>query len=187
VDFLYPRVGLYLEFELVYTELMPMSDPFSRKRHLQDRLGATKRDFLCLLDEISDADLERLFPGEKWTIKEELVHIVQVLEVIPGGIERASQGGKRSMLGFVPSGLRSWVNGTLIIPRKAKHETQATIIKAYADAHENLINQLEELGEDDWHKGMPYPRKYRTLAQLAYRPVEHFEDHQAHIRTLMGK
>jgi len=139
-----------------------------------------------LLGKIPDKDLERKIASENWTIKEELVHIVQVVEVIPSGIERAIQGGGRPLLGFVPTNLRSWVNGHWIIPRRAVHETQGTIAKAYLDAHEILINQLSELNENDWDKGIPFPRNFRTVEQLALRPVEHFEEHEAHICAMLA-
>jgi len=158
----------------------------NRNKHMQGKLEEVQINFLRLLEEIPDRDLERKLAGESWTIKDELVHIVQVIQVIPAGIERASKGRKRSLLGFVPSGFRSWVNGHVIIPLKAKNETRETIASAYQDAHKVLVNKLDELNEKDWDKGMPYPRKYRTVEQMAYRPIEHFEEHEAHIHQLLG-
>ena len=162
-----------------------MSDHFNKKKQLQDKLEVVKLNFLRLLGEIPDKDLERKFASKNWTIKEELVHIVQVLEVIPLGMEQACKGGRRPLLGFVPTNLRSWVNGQWIIPRKAKHETRDTIAKAYLDAHEILVNQLNEVNENDWEKGMPYPRNFRTVEQMALRPIEHFEEHKAHICSML--
>ena len=156
-----------------------------KKKHLKDKLEETQRKFLNLLEEIPHKELNEIWMGEGWTIKEELVHIVQVVEVIPPGIERASKGGKRSFLGFIPAGIRGWINGHIIIPQKAKNETRDTLASAYQSAHKNLIGKLDKLREDDWEKGMPYPRKYRTVEQMAYRPVEHFEEHEAHIRHLL--
>lgn len=163
-----------------------MSTRSHKKKHLQNKLEEIKNKFLRLLENIPDKDLERKQVGETWTIKEELVHIVQVVEVIPSGMERASQSNQRSWLGFIPAGLRSSVNGRIIIPQKAKNTTRKTIARAYQDAHKILISKLETLKDDDWEKGMPYPRKYRTVEQMAYRPVEHFEEHKVHIHRLLG-
>ena len=161
-----------------------MSDQ-SHRKSAQDKLEKVQSKFLCLLEEIPDRDWNRKFAGESWTIKQEMVHIVQVLQVLPAGIERASKGGKRSFLGSVPAGLRNWVNGHIIIPLKAKNETRESIARAYQDANKALVSTLEKLTEKDWNKGMPYPRKYRTVEQMAYRPVEHFEEHEAHLRRLL--
>jgi hypothetical protein len=162
-----------------------LSNTLHKKKHLQDKLEEVQAKFLHLLEVIPEREMDKKWVGEGWTIKEELMHMVQVVEVIPKGIERASKGGKRSLLGFVPTDVRGWVNGYLIVPRKAKNETRETIARAYREAHKNLLNQLEKLREDDWEKGMPYPRKYRTIEQMAYRPVEHFEEHASHIHRLL--
>jgi len=167
-------------------EFVKLSTRSHQKKHLQDKLEDVKNKFLRLLEDIPDKDLERKQIDETWTIKEELVHIIQVVEVIPSGIERASQGHQRSWLGFIPASLRSSVNGRIIIPQKAKNETRETIARAYQEAHKILISKLETLKDDDWKKGMPYPRKYRTVAQMAYRPVGHFEEHEVHIHRLLG-
>lgn len=162
---------------------MPGQTP--KKKDLQDQLEEVQVKFLSLLEEIPNQEMDRKWADEGWTIKEELVHIIQVVEVIPAGIDTVSKGKKRSLLSLIPPSVRGWVNGQIIIPQKAKNKTRKTIMRAYQDAHKILIDKLEELSEGDLDKGMPYPRKYRTIAQMAYRPVEHFEEHEAHIRALL--
>ena len=163
-----------------------MTDQSNKTETIKSSLEAIQLKFLGLLEEIPDRDWDRKHGSEGWTIKQELVHIVQVLQVIPAGIKRASAGGKRSFLGFVPAGMRGWINGRFIIPRKAQKETRISIARAYKEAHNELVRILDHLTEADLRKGMPYPRKYRTVEQMAYRPVEHFEEHEAHIRQLLG-
>ncbi|HSG42071.1 MAG TPA: DinB family protein [Anaerolineales bacterium] len=162
-----------------------MPNQLDKKKQLQEQLEEAKDEFLELLEQISDQEMDRRWPGEGWTIREELVHIVQVAKVIPTGIERARMGRKRSLLGFVPASVRGWVNGNILIPYLAKKETRETIARGYQDAHKILIDKLDKLKEDDWEKGMPYPRKYRSVEQMAYRPVEHLVEHKAHIRALL--
>jgi hypothetical protein len=76
---------------------------------MQDKLEAVQSKFLHLLEEIPDRDWDSKLAGENWTIKQEMVHMVQVLQVLPAGIKRASKGGKRSFLGSIPADLRNWV------------------------------------------------------------------------------
>ena len=163
-----------------------MTEQSNKIEDVKINLEEVQLKFLRLLEEIPDIEWDRKLYGEGWTIKQELVHIVQVLQVIPIGIKHARSGGKRSLLGFVPAGIRGWVNGHIIVPRKAKKETRASIARAYREAHNELIRILDQLTEADLSKGMPYPRKYRTVEQMAYRPVEHFDEHEAHIRQLLG-
>ena len=162
-----------------------MKDQCSQPAQFLDQLNDTKDLFLILIAEAPESIWDHHFEGERWTIKEELVHIIQVVELIPNGIERASKGRSRSLLGLIPARVRSWLNGRIIIPQKAKTETRETIAQMYQNAHNILIDELEKLKEVDWKKGMPYPRKYRTIEQMAYRPVEHFNEHETHIRDLL--
>jgi hypothetical protein len=152
---------------------------------MQDKLESVQVKFFHLLEEIPDVDWDKKSVGRGWTFKQEMVHIVQALQVLPVGIERASKGGKRSLLGFIPSGLRNWVNGHIIIPLKAHAVTRESIAGDYQKANTVLVRVLETLTEEDWDKGMPYPRKYRTVEQMAYRPIEHFEEHETRLRKML--
>jgi hypothetical protein len=152
----------------------------------REELERVRIKYLYLLDNIPGDDWNRRFPGEGWTIKQEMVHIVQVLKVIPRGVQRASKGGRHSILAIVPTRLRSWFNGYIIIPFLARNATRQSTADAYIKAHNNLLEILASLPEDAWNKGMSYPKKYRTVAQLAFRPVEHFEEHLEHFRHVLG-
>jgi hypothetical protein len=158
----------------------------TRFEPLREELEKVQLRFLHLLDEIPEKDWDRHFPGEGWTVKQEMVHIVQVLNVIPNGIRRASRGGRRSFLAIVPANLRSWINGHMVIPIMARGATYQSIVEAYGKAHKALLGTLENLPEDAWSKGMPYPKKYRTVEQMAHRPAEHFEEHLEHLKKVFG-
>jgi hypothetical protein len=149
---------------------------------VREELERVQLRFLHLLDEIPEEDWDRHFPGEGWKVKQEMVHIVQVLNVLPNGIRRASGGGRRSFLAIVPASLRSWINGTIVIPFMARGATRQSIVEAYGKAHQALLGILEELPEDAWSRGMPFPKKFRTVEQMAHRPAEHFEEHLEHVQ-----
>ena len=167
-------------------EFLPMSPGQSTHiKVVREELEKVRLRFLHLLNTVSEKDWNRRFPGEGWTIKQEMVHIVQVLYVIPTGIQQASAGRGRSLLAIVPAGLRSWVNGHIVIPMMSKNATRTTIADKYNKAHIALIDLLEALPEGSWSKGMPYPRKYRTVGQMAHRPAEHFEEHLEHLQNVL--
>ena len=94
---------------------------------VQKELEAVRIRFLSLLEKIQESDWNRRLPGEGWTIRQEMTHIVQVVKVLPKGIQRARRGGGRSMLAVVPTGLRSLINGYLIIPWMARNATRQSI------------------------------------------------------------
>lgn len=97
-----------------------MIDKVSHFAIIKSELEEVKNKFLWLVYENPEYDWGRKVPGDAWTAKEEMVHIVQALEVLPKGIRLALHGGKRSILSNVPSVIRSWVNGYLVIPILAK-------------------------------------------------------------------
>jgi hypothetical protein len=162
-----------------------MKDQFSKPAQFLDQLNDTKDLFLILISEAPEPIWDLHLEGESWTIKEEMVHIVQVVQLISKGIKGLSRGKTRSFLNVIPRGFRSWINGTIIIPWKARKETKESICSAYQLAHEELVSVLINLKPEDWEKGMPFPKQFRTVSQLAYRPVEHFREHEAHIRRLI--
>ncbi len=157
-----------------------------RLKAIQEELEKIQIVFFHLLNKISEEDWNSRFPGEGWTIKQEMVHIVQVFNVISSGIRRASKGSRRSILAIVPTSLRSWVNGHIVIPFIARSATRQSIAEEYKKAHNALLGILEELPEEAWSKGMPYPRKYRTVEQMAHRPAEHFGEHLIHLQNVLG-
>ena len=162
------------------TDLVP------RHKSIMDELEAVRLAFLRLLREIPEGDWDRPLPGGGWTAKQQMVHMTQVVGVLPAGIERAVKGGRRSMLAFVPEGLRGWVNGHILIPLLARHATPQSVAEDYEKAHATLVRLLEGLPGEAWSKGTSYPRKYRTVEQMAHRPAEHFEQHAVELRRILG-
>jgi uncharacterized damage-inducible protein DinB len=152
----------------------------------QSQLTNIETEFLRLVSDIPESAWNARPRHGGWTAKQQLVHMVQVVEILAKGIRRASTGGQRSWLSAIPTGLRSWINGYVIIPLKARGETRESIAQSYQTANQVLIHTLERLGEDDWAKGMPYPRQFRTVEQLAHRPVDHFKEHEAQLRQLVN-
>lgn len=115
-----------------------------------------------------------------------MAHITQIIRLLPVGIERATSGRKRSVLNTVSERLRRWVNGYIIVPMTYRSATRETIAAAYQKAHEALLSLLQDLPEEAWSKGAFYPREYRTVEEMAHRPAEHFQEHEAHLRRMLG-
>jgi len=154
-----------------------------RIENINAELVDVRKAFIALVKEHSDHHWESKLKGETWTVKEELVHIVQALQVLPKGIRRAVSANRgRSLLAYVPSGLRGWVNGYIIVPRMARKHTSDSLIKEYEKAHIALLLTLEKITHADWDKGTKYPQKYRTVEEMFHRPKEHFDEHASNIR-----
>jgi len=157
-----------------------------RFEFIREELETLRLRFIQLLRVIPEENWNTRPLGEAWTIKQEMAHIVQVVKILPKGIKNASEGGKRSMLAIVPTSVRSFINGHIIIPFIAKGATRQSITREYDKAHKALLDTLEKIPEEAWSKGIPYPKKYRTIEQMAHRPLEHFEEHLEHFQTVLG-
>jgi DinB superfamily len=152
----------------------------------RDELESVRLAFHRLLNDIPEKDWDRRLPDEGWTARQEMAHITQIIRLLPVGIRRATSSRKRSMLNFIPERLRRWVNGYIIVPRMYRLATRASIAEAYEAAHRNLLSILQALPEEAWSKSAFYPRQYRTVEQMAHRPAEHFQEHEAHLRRVLG-
>ncbi len=151
----------------------------------REQLERTRLAFLELLEAIPDSDWERPIQGAGWTAKQEMVHVAQVLKAIRGAVNRAVTGKGASFLAMVPAPIRNAVNGYLVVPIMARRATRESVTRAYQEAHQALLAALAVLPEEAWSRGIPFPRKFRTVQELAQRPVEHFDEHAAHIRRAL--
>ncbi len=149
-------------------------------------LEQTKTRFLQLLADIPDEDWNRPIPGEHWCARQEMAHVAQVVRTLPVGIKRATSGRGGRLLALAPISLRRWVNGYIIVPVITRGETRSSVMAAYEKAHVALLQILEGLAEDAWNKGTAFGGEYLTVQDMAHRPVEHFDEHSAHLRRALG-
>ena len=61
----------------------------ARIEKINHELAAVRKEFNVLVKEVSEEIWEERMTGDIWTIKEELVHIIQALQVLPKGIKQA--------------------------------------------------------------------------------------------------
>lgn len=128
---------------------------------VREELETVRLRFLQLLNEIPEENWNIRPSGEDWTIKQEMAHIVQVVNILPKGIQNASEGGRRSILALVPASLRNWINGHIVIPFISRGTTRQSIAEAYGKVHKALINALEK-----------FLRRLGTRARLIQKNIE---------------
>jgi hypothetical protein len=160
-------------------------DVHSKYQIIKSELEKVRSEFLDLLYQIPEDAWNRRFPGEGWTVKQEMYHMTQVVDILPAGIYRALKGNQKPVLAFIPTRIRSWVNGNILVPAISRKATRNSIAKKYEEGHQSLLRILETISEEGWKKGTNYPRQYRTVEQIAYRPVEHFKEHAGHLRSVL--
>lgn len=153
-----------------------------RRDAIRTQLQAIRGAFHTLLNSISDRDLERVMPGNRWSTKAELVHVVQAAQFVPGGIDQARRGQRTSLLSLAPAGLRDWVNGFILVPMLARNATRESIARDYDRVHAQMLAKLDSISIDELDKGTTFLGRYRTIEQIFHRPIEHFQEHAAHIR-----
>jgi DinB superfamily len=151
---------------------------------IQAELENVKDEFHQLLASIPDEDWNRKIPGEHWTAKQELVHVAQALQTIPGSIQRATTGHGGALMALTPVALRNWANGYILIPVISRKATRDSITAEYEKAHADLVDLLGTLPDEAWSKGAKYG-EYMTVEQMAHHPREHLAEHSAHLRQVL--
>jgi hypothetical protein len=151
--------------------------------------------FHTLLDELSDSDLRQQSLNPGWTTGELLAHMVFGFVIINalfplarawGRLPRSSSRWFAWLLNSVSRPF-NWINawgarlqGSLLTRRR---------LGIWFDHfHGALMRQLDALPDEEWEKGMYYPRgwdsdfdEFMTVEKLAHYPITHFNFHLGQI------
>ena len=150
---------------------------------LRAELEATRASFHDLLNSIPDQALEFKEPGNAWRIKAELWHITQSLGFLAPAIIMVHRGRPLAALYLrFPVGVRSWINGYILVPFLTRHVTRQEIAGQYDRAHQRILVELDRPGGDKLKPGAKTPLAYPGIADLFHQPAEHFQLHADRIK-----
>jgi DinB superfamily len=150
---------------------------------LQPEFETTRASFHDLLNSIPDQALEYKSPGNVWSIKAELWHIAQSLGFLTPAIISVHRGRTWGALYLrFPLGIRSWINGYLLVPFLSRRATRQEIARAYDKAYARIMAEFDRTREGEGVPGVTFPVGYRTFVDLFHGPSEHFQLHAERIR-----
>ncbi len=156
-----------------------MNTPLERFR---SEFEATRASFHDLLDSIPDQALEYKGPGNAWSVKAELWHIAQSLGFLAPAIMMVHRGHPYAALYLrFPVGIRSWINGYLLVPFLTRHVTRHGIGQQYDRAYQRILAELARPRDREWGPAAKLPLGLGTVEDLFHQPVEHFRLHAGRI------
>ncbi len=161
---------------------MPDTILFSRQA-LRNEFESTRASFHDLLNSIPDQALEYKSPGSVWNIKAELWHIAQSLGFLAPAVINVLRGRPWGALYLhFPVGIRSWINGYLLVPFLSRRATRQEIAQAYDKAYARIMAEFDRMREGEWALRVKFPVGHQTLVYVFHNPSEHFQLHAERIR-----
>lgn len=146
--------------------------------------NAAKDQFHQLFNNISQEQWDLKKAGREWTIKEIMVHVSSVLNVLPSEITLAREHRHRSLPSFVPPQSWDFLNYcTTVI--NAKRFSVATLPDFYDSAHEEVLAVIKTIQPDEWDKGAFLFGRFQSVAYISQKPLPHVQFHTTQIRKII--
>ena len=171
-----------------------MSDSEVGKR-IRDELEETRRQFHTLLGSLSAADWDAPSRNPAWTNGQLVFHMLFAFMLIPSLFwlvrfwsrlpDRYSRAFARVLDFSTP--FFNWVNA--LGPRgQAVVFGQRRAGSIYDRLHRSILRKVDSMKDDDWGRGMNYPRRwdpdfgeFMTFERLFRYPTLHFRRHLAQL------
>ena len=166
-----------------------------KRQAIYTQLNTARAEFHALLNSLSEQDFQKQSLNPGWTNGEILAHmtfgfiIVNVLLPMArlwGRLPKGSSQWFAWLLNAV-TGPFNWMN-ELGARGQGKIFTRKRIGKIYDRAYFSLLSKINSIRDDEWERGMYYPKKwdanfdeFMTLEKLFYYPVIHFNFHMKQI------
>jgi hypothetical protein len=160
----------------------PSSPALPDRAALRAQLEETRLAYHALV-ELSDEEWDSKQTATAWTVRELLSHMVDELALTSDAIDHVRQGKPFLKLPPVLNWLRHPSNFWLS-KWKARGQTRQTVLARYDAAHQELLNKLERIRDDEWSRGAPCFSGYMTVLDLCVLPTRHREEHVAQLRRL---
>ena len=154
---------------------------------LRQELEETRSAYHALVAELSPEDWTKPTSNPAWNVGDIMYHIAVVPRLQSLDLWMLRNLGHVLMPpAFLFHDLNKWYTR-----RGAKRHTLATIGQAYDDAHGQVLEKLNQIRDDEWHKGATYPgwdpllAGHVTIETLFHYITLHFHAHAAEIRQAL--
>lgn len=162
-------------------------DPADVKIRIAQSLEETRAQYHQLLAELSEDDWHKPSMNPAWTVGEVMFHIITALRFLPADVSLIRKNRRVPRLpAFLFHRFNEWY-----ARRGARKTDRGHIGALYDREHRRVLVLLEEIGPDEWNKGMNYPgwdpqlSGFVTLEQLFLYPCAHFQTHAREIRQVL--
>jgi hypothetical protein len=171
-----------------------VSDSVVGKR-IRDELEETRREFHALLTSLSAADWDAPSRNPAWTNGQVVFHMLFAFLLIPSLFwlirfwSRLPDSYSRAFARMLDFSTPLFNRVNALGPRG-----QAVVFgrrragPIYDRVHRSILRQVDSIKDDDWGRGMSYPRRwdpdfgaFMTFESLFRYPTQHFRRHRAQL------
>lgn len=149
---------------------------------LHAEIESARKDFHELLASLSDEDWRKKSANRAWSVGQLMWHMAWGLEFTPKAVGYCRKGK-----GPNPP---SWLvgPGNMLITRFGSRGAKPeSIAEKYDQGHAAILQTLEGVGDDEWHKGArAYGIDY-TIESLFREVAVHFREHETDIMKGLGR
>ncbi len=167
----------------------------SKRSKILAQLDRARTSFHALVDSLSEQEFQKQSLNPGWTNGEIIAHmtfgflIVNVLLPLARVWGRLPKGSSKwfAWLLNAMTGPFNWINA-LGARGQGKVFTRRRIGDIYDRVYSSLVKKANSIQDDEWERGMYYPRKwdpnfdeFMSLERLFSYPIRHFEFHRTQI------
>ncbi len=167
----------------------------SKRSETLAQLDHARMSFHALVDSLSEQEFQKQSLNPGWTNGEIIAHmtfgflIVNVLLPLARVWGRLPKGSSKwfAWLLNAMTGPFNWINA-LGARGQGKVFTRRRIGDIYDRVYSSLVKKANSIQDDEWERGMYYPRKwdpnfdeFMSLERLFSYPIRHFEFHRTQI------
>ena len=165
------------------SSLATLNTPLSDRAALREALEETRLAFHSLVESLTDETWYSKHTSTSWPVRELISHIVDGLAHAPDAIDHVRRG--KQFLNLPP--FLNWLTQSInfwLSKWNARGQTRQTILVRYDVAHQELLNTMESICDDEWSRGAQcYGDGYKTVLDLCVIPNRHLQEHASQIAT----
>lgn len=158
------------------------------RESLREELEATRQAFHEFAASISDDDWQKPSVNPAWNVGALVYHMTVALQFMPEDV-RVIRHFRRMPRppAFLFHRFNEWYTRYM-----GKRYSPETVGEAYDRAHERVIALLDDIGDDEWERGLEYPgwdpmlSGFVSLETLFRYPRRHFEAHREDVRQSLA-
>ena len=156
----------------------------SIRESLRQEIEATKIEYYKLLGSIPDEAFDLLSDNPAWTVREVLYHMSIAPRMLGRDVKMITGQNwvYRVIPYIVPKALFNGLNERLT-RFGARNVTRESLADAYDEAHEAVMEALDQVADPDWD---PFLSGDVTLERLFRYIKVHFDSHAEQIRLIVG-
>ena len=171
---------------------MPSDDV---RESIRTELEATRLEFHRLADSLTDADWRAPSRNPAWTNGALLFHMTFAFMLIPPLFwmirfwSRRKPSSSRAFARVLDFSTPLFNVVNALGPRGGgRVYGRRRLVAKYDRVHAAIVRRLDSVGDDEWGRGMYYPRRwdptfgeFMTFEDLFHYPVKHFRHHLRHL------